>query len=85
MQIIIPTVKEFYQKQRINIYFSILLIYELTTILKFIIYSYNYTSGIYMFYLSLVFEMVIGLFFILYNLENSPIIKLPLGITEQEY
>ena len=85
MQIMISAVKEVYQKQRINIYFSILFIYELTTILKFIIYSYNYTSGIYMFYLSLVFEMIIGLFFIFYNLENTPIIKLPSGITEQEF
>lgn len=81
-QILIPSIKEFYQGHRINIYFTVLLIYELTTILKYTAFAYNYFSGVYLFYLSLVFEMFIALFFIFFNLHNSPHIKLPFSITE---
>ena len=79
LQILIPSTKEFYLKQRINIYYSILLLYELMIILQYTAFAFNYTSGVYFFYLSLAFEMLIGLFFIFYNLENSPLIKLSFG------
>ena len=85
VQILITTTKEIYLKHRINIYFSVLLIYELSVILRFIALVNNYASGIYFFYLTGVFEMFICLFFIFYNLENSPVIKLRTSITEQEY
>ena len=81
-QILIPSIKEFYQGHRINIYFTVLLIYELTTILKYTAFAYNYFSGVYLFYLSLVFEMFIGLFFIFFNLHNSPHIKLPFRMAD---
>jgi hypothetical protein len=84
LQILIPSIKEFYLKQRINIYFTVLLIYELTTILKFVAVAYNYFPGIYLFYISVVFELVIGIFFIFYNLQNSPLIKLPARLTEDK-
>jgi len=77
VQILISAIKEFYIKQRINVYFSVFLIYELTKILRYTIFIYSKNSPIYLFYLSDVFEMFICLFFILYNLENSPHIKLP--------
>lgn len=81
-QILIPSIKEFYQGHRINIYFTVLLIYELTTILKYTAFAYNYFSGVYLFYLSLVFEMFIGIFFIFFNLLNSPHIKLPFRMAD---
>jgi hypothetical protein len=84
IQILIPSVKEFYQGHRINIYFSVLLVYELTTILKFVAVIYNYYSGVYLFYLSAVFGMFIALFFIFYNLQNSPLIKLSDRLTEDK-
>jgi len=82
IQILIPSVKEFYQAHRINIYFSVLLVYELTTILKFVDVIYNYYSGVYLFYISAVFGMFIALFFIFFNLQNGPLIKLPIHLTE---
>ena len=84
LQILIPSIKEFYLKHQINLYFTVLLIYELTTILKFVAVIYNYFSGVYLFYLSAVFEMFIALFFIFYNLQNSPHIKLPVRLTEEK-
>jgi hypothetical protein len=78
-QILITTTKEIYLKQRINIYFSVLLVYELSVILRYIALVNNYASGIYFFYLTGVFEMFICLFFIFNNLENSPVIKLRSG------
>jgi hypothetical protein len=83
-QILIPSIKEFYQRHKINIYFSVLSVYELTTILKYTAFAYNYASGVYFFYLSAVFEMVIGLFFIFFNVQNSPYIKLPFRLTEDQ-
>ena len=83
LQILIPSIKEFYVKHRINLYFTVLLIYELTTILKFVAFIYNYFSGVYLAYLSSVFEMVIALFFMFYTLQNSPQFKLPFGMAEE--
>jgi hypothetical protein len=83
-QILIPAVKEFYLKQRINLYLSMILIYELTLILRYIVFVSNYTTGVYYFYLSGIFEIFICLFFIFYNLENSPVIKIPFGVADHE-
>jgi hypothetical protein len=77
VQIFIIFIKEFFLNRNINFYFSILLLYELTTLLKYTAVAINYTTGIYMFFLSLAFEILIGIFFIFYNIQNSPRIKLP--------
>jgi hypothetical protein len=82
LQILIPSIKEFYLKHQINLYFTVLMIYELSTILKYIAVTYNYFTGIYLFYLTSVFEMFVALFFIFFNLQNSPNIKLPIRLTE---
>jgi hypothetical protein len=82
-QILIPSIKEFYIKQRINLYLTILSVYELTTIFKYTAFTYNYNSGVYFFYLSVAFELLIGLFFIFINLNNSPILKLPFRLSEE--
>src|ERR1035437_1321480 len=84
LQILIPSIKEFYLKHRINIYFTVLLVYELTTILKYVAVIFNYFSGVYLYYFSAVFEMFIALFFIFYNHQNSPQIKVPVRLTEDK-
>lgn len=76
IQILIPTIKDFYFRNGINLYYSVLLLYELGVILKYIVFAYSGLSGIYLFYLTSAFEILIGLFFIFYNLNNSPFIRL---------
>ena len=76
-QLFVSSANEFLLKHKINLYLSVLIFYELTVILKYVAVGINYTNGIYMFYLTLAFEMFICIFFIFYNLENSPLIKLP--------
>jgi hypothetical protein len=76
-QLFVSSANEILLKHKINLYLSVLIFYELTSILKYIAVEINYTNGIYMFYLTLAFEMIICVFFIFYNLENSPLIKLP--------
>ncbi len=84
ISILLPAIKGFYQTQRINTYFSVLLLYELTIILKLIAFVLNYFTGVYLFYISLAFELLICVYFIFYNLDNSPLIRLPFS-KEHEY
>ena len=74
-QLLILSIKEFYQESKINLYYFVLLVYELATIFKYIAFVYNYTSGVYYFYLSAAFEMLICIYFIFFNFQNSPYIK----------
>ena len=84
VQILIPTLLEFFNGHRINTYLSVLLVYELMTALKYAAFSFNYFSGVYFFYISLAFETVICIFFIFVNLNNTPLINLPfINITEK--
>jgi hypothetical protein len=79
LQIVISSAKEFQIKQKISVYFPILLIYELTIILKFVALEINFNPGFYLFYMTSAFEILVCLFFIFYNLDNSPLIKLPIS------
>lgn len=77
VQLLVPSIKEYFLKHRINLYFTLFLLYELLIILSTTGFAFNYTSGVYFFYLSLAFEMLIGIFFTFYNLVNTPLFKLP--------
>jgi hypothetical protein len=76
LQILIALAKEFQIKQKWSLYFLILLFYELSVILKFVAVDIHYNPGIYLFYLTSAFEILICLYFTFFNLENSPYIKL---------
>lgn len=76
LQLLNSFANEFLLKQRINIYLSVLIFYEITIMLKYAAVGCNYSLGIYFYYLTSVFGMLICLFFIFYNLQNSPLIKL---------
>jgi hypothetical protein len=82
LQLLISFSNEFLLKQRINIYLSVLIFYEITIILKYAAVGCNYSLGIYFYYLTSVFGMLICLFFIFYNLQNSPLIKLHFSVVD---
>jgi hypothetical protein len=82
LQLLNSFANEFLLKQRINIYLSVLIFYEITIMLKYAAVGCNYSLGIYFYYLTSVFGMLICLFFIFYNLQNSPLIKLRFSIVD---
>ena len=82
LQLLNSFANEFLLKQRINIYLSVLIFYEITIMLKYAAVGCNYSLGIYFYYLTSVFGMLICLFFIFYNLQNSPLIKLHYSIVD---
>ncbi|MDR3610179.1 MAG: hypothetical protein P4L27_06420 [Ignavibacteriaceae bacterium] len=81
LQIFIALANEFFSKHSISLYFSVLLFYEITVILKLTAVAFNYSTGIYLFYFSLAFELLIGIFFVFCNRQNSPLFKLPFFTT----
>jgi hypothetical protein len=82
LQLLNSFANEFLLKQRINIYLSVLIFYEITIMLKYAAVGCNYSLGIYFYYLTSVFGMLICLFFIFYNLQNSPLIKLHSSVVD---
>jgi hypothetical protein len=65
-----------YNKKTINIYFIILVVYEISVILKILTMLNNIHTGLLYYHVTSVFEFVICLYFVFFNIENSPQIKL---------
>lgn len=61
-----------------NIGYFILLLYEITVLLKFYLSIANIHTGTIFFYLMTAFESFIAIFFTIYKVEESPSIKLAL-------
>ena len=72
----------FNKTQTINLFFLVFILYEITIIIKYIYGASGTKTGIIYFYIISFFEFFIGLFFVLYNKENSPKFKL---IKEQTF
>ena len=66
----------FNENHTINLFFLILILYEITIIIKFIYTTSRTHSGTVYFYTISFFEVFIGIFFSFYNKENSPKFKL---------
>ena len=66
----------FNKNQTINLFFLILILYEITIIIKFIYTASRTHTGLVYFYTTSFFEFFIGIFFSFYNKENSPNFKL---------
>jgi hypothetical protein len=64
--------KFMYLKKSANFYFIILIIYEVSLILKMAAGIISFPSGATYYYLTSVFEFLICVYFIFYNIENSP-------------
>lgn len=60
----------------INMYFIILILYESSILLKISARIVNVYTGMYFFYITTAFEILIAVYFIFYNLRNSPKLKL---------
>lgn len=66
----------FNQKQTINLFFLVLILYEITIIIKFIYTASRTHTGTVYFYTTSFFEFFIGIFFSFFNKNNSPDFKL---------
>ena len=66
-----------------NIGYFILLLYEITVLLKFYLSIANIQTGAIFFYLMTAFESFIAIFFTIYKVEKAPSIKLALGDSKQ--
>ncbi len=64
------------EKGLITLFNIFLNIYILSLLMKFIIIINNTKAGVYYFYISSAFEILIGIFFIIYNEKNSPAYRL---------
>jgi hypothetical protein len=60
-------------KKGINFFHIMLILYESSIILKFITLVFNLSNGITLFYITLAFELFIGLFFSFYRDDNRKI------------
>ncbi len=70
------TLSDVFWNHRISIFYFILDLYIMTLIFKDIIIIINLRKGIYYFYISSALEVLIGVYFILYNERNSARYKL---------
>ena len=67
---------EVYKEDIINIFYFVICVYEISVIMKYILFITDVKTGVIFFYLTSAFEILIGIYFILYNEKNSPKIKL---------
>ena len=74
---------DYYKSDSLRTSFIILLLYEMTAILKFYFVYRNIHLGLTFFYLTTAFENFIAIFFTIYKVEKSPSIKLALGSQKQ--
>jgi len=70
------TIVDIYDSMRINLFYIMLDLYLSSLIFKFLANLIDLRFGLLYFYLTSAFEILIGIFFILYNEENSPKVKL---------
>lgn len=70
------TILSFNKNLTINLFYLVLTLYEISVVLKFLFNIYLTNKGIVYFYTTTAFEILIGIFFIFYNVLNSPNFKL---------
>lgn len=75
--------KDMAMTDSINIYFMILILYESSILLKISSRIVNVQTGMYFFYITTAFEILIAVYFIIYNLKSSPKIKFAAHLSEK--
>jgi hypothetical protein len=65
-----------YKNKTINFYFIVLVVYELTILLKMFTLLINIQMGVPFYHLTSIFETLFCFYFIFFNIENSPQFKL---------
>ena len=66
------TVLNIYDSQQINLFYLFLDFYVFTLIIKFLVDIINLHLGLFYFYATTAFEIIIAILFIIYNEKNSP-------------
>ncbi len=61
-----------YREEKLNLFQFVLLLYEITLVTRFLVVLHNIKTSIIFFYLTAAFGILIGIFFLFYNVENSP-------------
>jgi len=61
-----------YQKEKLNLFQFVLLLYEITVVTRFLVILHNIKTNLIYFYLTAAFGILIGIFFLFYNVESSP-------------
>lgn len=67
-------------KNSINVFYLVLVLYESILVLKFLLVISFSISSLVFFYISTAFTCLVAVFFILYNEENSPKFKIKLNL-----
>lgn len=62
--------------RKVLLFHFFLLAYEFSLLLKFFVYWHELNLGLFYFYLTTIFQIVIGIFFLFINEKNSPMIKI---------
>ncbi len=65
-----------YKEEKLNLFQFVLLLYEITLVTRFLVVLHNIKTSIIFFYLTAAFGIIIGIFFLIYNVENSPKISM---------
>src|SRR3990172_8270644 len=60
------------EQGKLNLFHFVLLMFEISAIMRFVVVAGNIRTGIIFFYLTAAFSILIGIFFLFYNVENSP-------------
>ena len=72
------TAIEYNKRNYLNTGHFVLILYEITILLKFLILLGSFAKGEVFFYLTTAFEIMVAIFFTVYKVEESPAIKLNL-------
>ncbi len=65
-----------YHEGKLNLFQFVLLLYEITIVTRFLVVLHNIKTNIIYFYLTGAFSILISIFFLFYNVENSPKIRM---------
>jgi hypothetical protein len=66
-----------HQKGEANVFYLMLILYETTVIVKIVVFLFGSNVGVLFFYITLAFQILIGIFFTLFK-ENNPFLNLKL-------
>ena len=78
------TVIDYYKNDSLRVGFLIILLYQITIILKFYFVLRNIHIGLIFYYLTTAFENFIAIFFTIYKVEEAPSIKPTSSLPKQE-
>lgn len=70
------TTLELHNNRTINIFYFVLCLYQLSLAMKYLIFLIDLRTGVFYFYITTAFEILIAAFFIFFNEKNSPKLRI---------